>query len=444
MGLESFINVVLSSTSGAQSQASFGSVLILGGEAANTAIPASEKFRTYSSLASLAADFDSTDVEYKVAQRIFAQTPRAKSVLVARRATMPSQAFTLTPTVANSTAYSFELDDEVKTYTSDATATAAEIVAGLAALFPTGATGFTATAGATSLRVVAGTAGAWHQVRVLTPSALAIAQDGADVTVADVLDDLVLQGADFYGVVTPFASRAEVLAIAAWVEAARKFFFVTLVDSAHLGAVDTVTPDSDTGNALKVSAYIRTVAMWAAANDSFVAEGALGYLLGTNAGSVTLNLKTVAGAPVYPLTDSQVTNLKARNMPVYHVVGGANVIERPLTAGGEWADVVRDTDEFVTRTQEDIFTNLRTADKVPFTNEGIAVITNALGGRAMAGIGSGFLSNDADRKPVVTAPLASAVSTTDRANRNLPGVTLTAYIAGAIHSVDPLTITFNV
>lgn len=449
MGIESVVNVVLSAASGGVAQASFGSILILGGAGAVAHIPSAEKARTYSSLTAMSADgFTSDDGEYRLAQRLFSQTPRAKSVVVARRAVQHTQAFTLTPVVGNATRYAVEVEGVTHEYTSDGSATAAEIVAGLATALGTTLASISITQNSTNLRVVANEAGVFVQVRVMTPSTLKVAQDGADPGVAADLDALVLASVDFYGVVTPFASKAEVSAIAAWVEANRRFFFVSLMDSAMADtAYDSSQPTANVGSVLKSNSYVRTFAVSVDSSADFTAEGALSYLLGTKAGSATLSLKTVKGATATARSDTQRGHLKSYNLTPYVFMGGSPVLlgskdAGGRTSGGEWPDVVRDTDEFVARTQERVFFRLRTADKVPYTDDGIAVITAELGGQAQAGILSGFLANDEGRRPAVIAPRASAVSSTDRDNRVLPGVSLTAYIAGAIHSVDPLTITF--
>ncbi|NNB91480.1 DUF3383 family protein [Corallococcus exiguus] len=441
MGIESVVNVVVTTLTGGVTQQGFGVPLILG---SSQRFP--ERVRYYSTTRAMAQDgFLPEDAEYRMAARVFAQSPRPPRVAVGRRANRPVQSFTFTPTVANATRYAFQVDDAVVEYTSDASATGAEVTAGLVAAWTAltnkPAVTVTDVGPGTAVKAV-GAVGAWHDVRVLTPKVLAVTQDGADAGVAADLDACATEQPDWYGVLTPTPSRAETLAIAAWVEANRRLFFVASIDSAHLGAYSAAQPDADTFGALKAGSYMRTLTVQQASTGDFADAGALGYFLATLPGSVTLHLKTLAGVTVLALTETQVANLEQRNASPYVTLAGRNVLLGGKVAGGEFADVVRDTDWFVARLKEALFQALANANKVPFTDSGITVVTSIVGGQAREGVNAGFLAEEP--APVVSAPRASEVPAADKAARRLPGVTLTAYIAGAIHSVDPLSVTLSV
>ncbi|WP_223643948.1 DUF3383 family protein [Corallococcus sp. EGB] len=441
MGIESVVNVVVTSLTGGVAQQGFGVPLILG---SSQRFP--ERVRYYSTTRAMAQDgFLPTDAEYRIAARVFSQSPRPPRVAVGRRANRPVQSFTFTPSVANATRYVFQVDDAVVEYTSDATATGAEVTAGLVAawtaLTDKPAVTITDVGSGTAVKAV-GAAGAWHDVRVLTPGVLAVAQDGADAGVAADLDACATEQPDWYGILTPTPSRAETLAIAEWTEANGRLFAVASIDSAHLGPFNAAQPTADTFGALKAGSYARTLALQQASTGDFADAAALGYLLATEPGSVTLHLKTLAGVSALPLTDTQVANLRQRNANPYVTLAGRNVVLDGKVSADEFADKVRDTDWFVARLKEDVFLLAANSLKLPFTDPGITVVTSTVGARARLGVNAGFLAEEP--APVVSAPRASEVPAADKAARRLPGVTLTAYIAGAIHSVDPLVVTLSV
>lgn len=447
MGIEQLVNVIISPAQGSILQTSFGTPLILSTEAT---FP--ERLRYYTALSGLTSDgFTTTGATYLMASRIFSQTPRPRRVAVGRRANKPTQRFALVPTAANSTLYSFEVGvagvTATVSYTSDSSATVAEIVGGLVAAFAAisgpPAVAVTNVGPDTSVRVVANTAGAFITLKNLTPKVLSITQDNVDAGVAADLAAIYAEQPDWYGVVTPFSGQAEVAAIAAWVEANKRLFAVTTVDSSNWDtAYDATDVTPDLGTALRLAGYSRTFFTGAFSTAEFTMEGALGYLLGTTPGQATLHLKRVAGASAMALTATQQANLEARHGNPYITVAGLNVIMNGVVAVGEFADKVRDIDWFVSDTATEVFAVLAGADKIPYTDDGIAIIRTVLAGQARKGIERGVLAGSPT--PIITAPKAAEVSSVDKANRVLPDVTLTATIAGAIHKVDPLNITVSV
>lgn len=447
MGIEQLVNVVITPAQSPIRQTSFGTPLVLSTEATFV-----ERLRYYTSLAALVTDgFTTTSATYLLVQRLISQNPRPRRVAVGRRVNKPTQRFTLTPTVANSTLYSFSIERAGVTalveFTSDATATLAEIVQGLVAAFAALSSPLAVTVTNVgpdmTVRITANTAGDWFNVTVLSPKVLAIAQDNVDAGVAADLTAIQTEQPDWYGLVTPFTSQAEVLAVAAFAEASKKLFGLSTVDSSNWDTVyDAGDPTPDVGTALRLAAYAKTFWLPAASTSAFVGEGALGYLLGTPPGSITMHLKRVVGASPMPLTETQQANIKARNGNPYVQIGGVNVIDGGIVVAGEYIDIVRDTDWFVTRLAELVFATLQAAEKIPYTDDGVAIIRTVVEGMAKQGISAGFLA--ASPAPVVTAPRVADVSPLDKANRLLPDVTLVATRAGAIHSVDPLNVTISV
>jgi hypothetical protein len=71
--------------------------------------------------------------------------------------------------------------------------------------------------------------------------------------------------------------------------------------------------------------------------------------------------------------------------------------------------------------------------KIPFTDAGIAIVENEIRAVLNQGVQNGFLA--ANPAPIVRVPLASEVSTNDKANRILPDIYFEGTLAGAVHGV---------
>ena len=443
MGLESVINVVVSAAAPPLTEAGFGTPLILG----TTARSGTDLVRYYTTLSGVVADYAVTTPEYRMAARCFAQAKRPRQIAIGKRTSKPTQKFLLTPSnLVASTRYAFSVGGVEVSYTTDDTPTLAEYVAGVTAAFgaldPAPTTfAVTSTDTNTTNTVTASTAGAWLDFRVLTPAVLNAAQTQADAGVTNDLNAMLSESGDWYGVLTPFASQAEVMAIAAWAEANRKLFFFATVDSANYTTpYDEETPDADVGGALFSRNYARTLGFPQGATSDFADAALMARFFGAEPGSITLNLQALVGPQAMALTATHQANLKARNMNMYLSLAGAPAFLDGRMFSGQFADIVRDTDWFVARTQESLFRVMRSSDKVPYTDDGVVVLTSTVAAQGERSETAGFLAPGW----TVTAQPVSTVSEADRAARRYPAITFTGTYAGAIHIVDPLTVTFTV
>lgn len=130
MTLSSHVDVGITRVSGAVTQQGFSTPLVLAYHDRWT----SDRVREYASVEEAAADgFVSTDPVHKILTAIFAQNEPPGTVKVGRRASAYTQTLRLTPTAANSTAYTVEIDGIEATYTSDASGTIAEVCTNLTA-----------------------------------------------------------------------------------------------------------------------------------------------------------------------------------------------------------------------------------------------------------------------------------------------------------------------
>lgn len=514
----------------------FGVMLLL---AFTTAFAARTK--DYGSLTEITADgFVPEDAVYQMASAAFAQDPAPSQVIVGRRATAFTQVVDIgTPSSpANSTAYSITVDGLTASYTTDGTATRAELCTGLAAainalgdvdaIVATGASatgsqtlsgasldgvsgaaalpiarkitltlsshadwdattatvagfdslgnaiseslaipnggnatvtstkrfrrvlsvtipaqsgaGGTFTVGVAAPVTADGTsatkvvctsaAGELHDLRVVSPSTLTLTTQTTDPGVSAELDACASASSAWYAIALDSQGSAEVLAAAAWAEAQKRLLLVDVSDSAVADGAAT----SDVAYQAKALAYTRTACFFARNTGSRRACAIGGKELPKEPGSSTWAFKTLAGQLPDEISTAEREALEGKNVTFYSTVAGVPITTGAKTAAGEWIDVVRDLDALGAWIKESVFGGFISADKIPFTDDGISQVVSLIRGPLARGVRQGILA--ASPAPQVIAPRASAVSSADKRARALTSVQFTATLAGAIHAAS--------
>jgi hypothetical protein len=406
----------------------FGIPLILSPHTKNT-----DRIRFYTSVAGLAADgFATTDPEYLAMSALFSADKTVQKVAVGRRANRPTMKWRLIPTAANLAAYAVKLGALTATFTSDSTATVAEITAGLkTAIDALAISGVTTTDNTTSLDITLAV-GAWIRLRIpdATGALINVAQTHTDPGVGADLDAILLVDNTWYGVMMTTASSAEIAALAVWTEANKRFAIQQTQDSecenhASSGASDIMAT-------LHTAAYKRTSTIYHRDNGAFADAAWLGCAFPNNPGSITFKFKTLNGVEKLSMTPTQAGNVAAKFGNVYTDLAGTGATSEGVEASGQFMDITRDTDWIATRIQTELVTLLLNALKVPFTNGGIAQVEARVRKVAIEAEKAGVLAPGWS----VTAPDISDISGTDKANRVLNGVELDGTYAGALHKIN--------
>lgn len=436
MPLTDIVQVSISTTALAVTQAGFGVPLILSHSATWV-----ERVRFYADLTAVAVDFAATTPEHKAATAIFAQNPAPPKIAIGRAANKPTERHKITvSTVANSTAYKLKVTigstDSDVTFTSDATATNDEIAAGLVtALNAVAGKNYTASAvggvGVQTVQVLADAAGNWYGIEVLDVNLLSLEQDHADPGLSADLTAIKTESNDWYALVTLFNSKAYVLGAAAWVESNKKTYLADTQDTPC--ATVALASATDVMKTAKDSAYARTMILYHPANRVMAGAAWAGKGLPLNAGSETWMFKTLAGIPATVVTGTHQTNIEAKFGNYYYTVAGVNITKDGKVSANEFYDVVRFRDWLEARIGERAFAKLAGAKKIPFTDEGITIIEGEVRAQLRDGVEVGGLA--ADPAPTVTVPKVSAVSAADKTARTLRNVKFSAVLAGAIHKL---------
>lgn len=433
MSLSDFVNVSITTVDPGVTQAGFGTVLIFGYHTAWT----NELVREYSSLAGLASDgFASTDGNgiYRAAQILLQQNPRVQKFKVGRRTTGSTQKLKITPTVQNSSVYSFVVTtpagvEHTVTYTSDGSATAAEIIGALeTAVEAISGSILIGTNDTTFLTVDAAAANTFYGFSDFT-SNLTFEDVTVDASCSAQLDAIALEDPDFYGIVSASRGNPEITAIAGWTEAAERLFFYSTAQTTGKTATT-----GNIGKSLKDLGYVRSVGRWSENARNYPEAGWAGRLLPYDPGSENWMFKTVAGDTPDTLTETQISNIESNNLNWYRTVAGKNITGLGKSAEGTYVDIVRLRDWTRARIRERVFGLLASQLKVPYTDIGAAMVQAEVESVMQDGQDNGGIARDP--KPVVTVPLVADVDAQDKSDRHLPDVQFSYTLTGAVNSVD--------
>jgi hypothetical protein len=244
------------------------------------------------------------------------------------------------------------------------------------------------------------------------------------------------EDSNWYGFVAATRTLAEQQDAADWSESNKKLYGISTADP------NVVDSTGDIAEYINTNSYDRSYAIYdpdsdLTATDDYPAASWMGVMFPKDPGSATWKFKTLTGnvpngssAAKPVLTGAQITALFGKKGNAYNLVAGVGITENGTVGSGEYIDIIRGIDWLEARIQQLVFTPLVNLDKVPFTNSGIQVINAQLKTALQEGIDKGLLASF-----TTTVPAIEDVSSTDKGNRELTGVTFTAILAGAIHKV---------
>jgi len=306
----------------------------------------------------------------------------------------------------------------------------AEITAGLEPLLnAVVGKNFTASDDTTHLTITADAPGNWFSLELGDPAVDGkIEQLHADPGVATDLSAIQDVDDSWYALVTLYNSNAYVLAAAAWVNARKKIY---VFDVNENDAILTTVGNSDTLDDIATLGYGRVAGIYHPDPSEFNAAAWLGRCLPTEVGSITWKFKTLQGVSPVVLTTTHRTNLTARNANFYETVAGKRIMSEGTTADGDFIDVQRGIDWLEDDMSKAVFEVLSGAEKIPFTDPGVAVVQAEVLASLTRAVNRTILAEDPE--PVVTVPLVADVTAADKSSRTLPDVKFSGTLAGAIH-----------
>jgi len=256
----------------------------------------------------------------------------------------------------------------------------------------------------------------------------------------------------WYGLILDSNSQAEIEAAALWTEATGIGGKVLFVDNSDWQNTQ-VSVTTDVFSELQLDSYNRTFLQQ---NDqqllSFAGAAICGQLLAMNPGSYTAAYKTMPGVPAdtpTTLTEAQSQALNTmsaatpgpggKNGNYYANVAGENWLFPGTCPSGRFVDLTIGIDWLQTRMQAAVAAAIAGLPKLPFTDNGIGAVKDAIDGVLRLGSTPAYGlilpdGQDPARPIVVTVPTAASLTSAQRATRNLPGVSFSAGLQGAIET----------
>lgn len=389
----------------------------------------SERAKEYNSIDEVTDDgFATTSAVYKAAAKYFSQEVAVDKIIIGRRQV---QVATLTPTVANSAVYSFKLNGTTISFTSDADATATEIVTGLQGAITSAGITDPVDSGTTTLILTLGAADGFT-VTDLSAN-LTMALTTSTEAWGDALDAVRDENNEWYCVSIDSRLEADFLTVAAYIEALKATSPKLFVFSSSAAGVKT-SSTSDIFSQMKALNYEHTSYIWKGDDTGYPECALVGRFAPEQAGSNTWEQKTLIGTTVDNLTSGEANYILGKNGSTYERVGGYDVVIGGKVAFGEFCDVIIFVDYLKARLQENTWFLLVNTRKIGYTAAGVAAVEGAVRQTLAEGIQVGGLASDPE--PVVTVPNVLSLSSAQRASRVLPNVTFTARLAGAIRAIN--------
>lgn len=236
----------------------------------------------------------------------------------------------------------------------------------------------------------------------------------------------IQEDSDWYAAVIA-GSSTDYMAFAKAIEAERRLF-----------VTDQMTP-----KAAKDQNLYRTAVVVGAETGGVTAGAWAAKCLGYAAGSETWALKQLSGIPAASLTPQQDQEVLNNNGTVFsRMSANLNLTRGGKVAGGEWVDVIRFRDWLQDVMQTNLVATLINRPKLPYTDEGLAVIESSMIKSLEEGVKAGGVVDWRDngegqlvRGYTVTVPQAKDVPFNIKASR-VAHVSFSAYLTGAIHAIE--------
>jgi len=429
--LDRIIQVNIFRETSAIATASFGLPLIIAEFLPAKTTPAFGRYREYGSVGEMADDgWLVSDEVYQKAQIIFSQNPKIPKLAVGRKESTESWTASLNAitNVSNewygllsvTTGKAVVLFSEEFVDLNNIVATVNGIVCDPVVYTTSHANTMSLLKAEIESKVVGSTV-------TVSSNELTIELANGSITAVNFVITLGLSQPTFTVDIT---DEDDILEIAAWVEANQKLFGVL---SADVGVLDPAVT-TDLASQLKALGYIRTFVNFHLTGQRLDA-GIIGKMFPDTPGRATWCYKNISGVSTYSIGTGAKTSALGKNANIYTNIGGAGRYEQGKVAVGEYIDVIWGLDYLKSELQVALFSELaNVSDKVPFSDEGIQIITGIVEGVLNRFAGNSFKLLQGGSISV-TAPAYVDISSNDKANRVLPDVEWEALLQGAIHFI---------
>ncbi|HZK01327.1 MAG TPA: DUF3383 family protein [Anaerovoracaceae bacterium] len=243
---------------------------------------------------------------------------------------------------------------------------------------------------------------------------------GEESTLVTALNELVDENNDWYFLTCTDNDEETVEALAEWTDAQMKAYFVTTQNL-------KLTEEMENEN---------TVVFYHDDKDDYVAEGLVAIGAVNDPGSITFKFKTVNGSKAAEISVTELTQLHKDGGNSYIRKMGVLQTTEGKTTSGEYIDVVMGVHWLQARMEEELMYLAVNNKKIPYSNEGIAMLIGVVTSVLQRGADRGIILKDEDGKAVYELDYLKRedVPANDVANRKYNHLKWTAKLEGAIHT----------
>lgn len=433
--ISDFITINISRQTTSLTRANFGTPGIISEFETDKTNTAFNRFRFYTSLTEMINDgWETYDPEYIRASLFLQQNPRVSRFMIGRKDVLENwtqaltaiqtetenwYAFTISQRKSTIVTFNrdFEAGDSVIFTINGVAVTAvpfatdhATTMANIETQIEADITGSTVTVDATARTV---------QISVTNGiKTVTVAITGANLSQTTELTEIPLQDT--------------VIEVSTWTETQRKIFFYTTSEADTL--TQSADPPTDLAGKIEALNRDRTVIIYhpdAQTQHRYLSNAWIGRLLPFDPGTVNWSFQQLSGVPSYEISSSQRGFALGKNVNIFTETAGIDHTEFGTLMSGEYIDIIHGLDWLEARLGENIFETLINEERIPYSNEGLSVIEGLIKQILDEAVGRQFILTDY----TVTVPLLSAIPNADKIARNLPDVTFTATLAGAINTI---------
>nr|DAY61019.1 MAG TPA: tail sheath protein [Caudoviricetes sp.] len=208
--------------------------------------------------------------------------------------------------------------------------------------------------------------------------------------------------------------------IASWIEATKdKMYFATVETAAELSAL---------GEGKRTIGFVH--------KDPVAVAALVGEAAGREVGSFTYKNLILNG--IEPMTDIDVDAVTSAKGITFVTKAGDNVTSEGKVLADEYIDIIDSEDYIITNLENRTQKALNNVGKIPYDNNGIAMLESVAVNVMMDAYSKGMIATDADGNAMyeVDYALREETSEEDRAIRKYVGGRFKFTLAGAVHEVQ--------
>lgn len=172
--------------------------------------------------------------------------------------------------------------------------------------------------------------------------------------------------------------------------------------------------------------------------DPLAGAALAGEAAGHTAGSITYKNLILTGIEPMTLTDEEIDAIHSANGITFVTKAGDNVTTEGKVMSGEYVDIIDSQDYVIQQMEYKTQKVLNTANKVPYDNNGIALLESVAVEVMQDAYNNGIIGNKEDGTPAyeVSYALVESVSDEDKSIRKYLDGQFNFTLAGAIHEVE--------